>query len=100
MGFAAVQPRNGTITIPAAIRRKFGLDKPGAQVEIVIRDGEIVLLPHVAVPADQAWFWAADWQDRERDADADLSARRYTTFETADDFVGHLSRLDAAADEA
>jgi AbrB family looped-hinge helix DNA binding protein len=55
-GFAQVQPKNGTITIPAQLRRRFGLDQPGAQVEIVVRGSEIVLIPHVAVRTDQAWF--------------------------------------------
>ena len=100
IGFAAVQPKNGTITIPAQLRRRFGLDKPGAQVEIVVRDGEIVLLPHVAVPAEQAWFWTERWQAMEREADAELAAGKSTTFDTADDFLAHLERIDAEADDA
>lgn len=30
----------------------FGLDQPGSQVEVIVRDGEIVLVPHLAVRAD------------------------------------------------
>lgn len=48
-----MQPKNGTITIPAQLRRRFGLDQPGAQVEIVVRGSEIVLVPHAAVRVDQ-----------------------------------------------
>jgi AbrB family looped-hinge helix DNA binding protein len=104
VGFAAVQPKNGTITIPAQLRRRFGLDKPGAQVEIVVRDGEIVLRPHVAVPAEQAWFWTKEWQAKEREADDNLAAGHVTTFDTAEDFVAHLDgiagdRVDDVADE-
>ncbi|MDX2971323.1 AbrB/MazE/SpoVT family DNA-binding domain-containing protein [Kribbella solani] len=99
IGFAAVQPKNGTITIPAQLRRRFGLDKPGAQVEIVVRDGEIVLLPHVAVPAEQAWFWSARWQANEREADTELAAGHATTFDTAEDFLAHLERIDAETDD-
>ncbi len=36
VGFATVQPKNGTITIPAQLRRRLGLDRPGAQVEIEV----------------------------------------------------------------
>ena len=66
--FVTVQSR-GVIAIPTAIRRHFGLDQPGAQVEVIERDGEIVLRPHVAIPADQAWFWTERWQRLERQAD-------------------------------
>jgi bifunctional DNA-binding transcriptional regulator/antitoxin component of YhaV-PrlF toxin-antitoxin module len=49
LGFVAVQSRNGTITIPAGARRALRLDLPGAQVEVILRDHDLVLLPHVAV---------------------------------------------------
>lgn len=97
IGFVAVQPKNGTVTIPAQVRRAFGLDKPGAQVEIVVRNDEIVLVPHIAVPADQAWFWTKGHQEAEREADDDVAAGRQTTFETGDALLAHLERL--AGDE-
>ena len=53
LGFVAVQPRNGTITIPAEARRALRLDLPGAQVEVILRDHDLVLLPHVAVPLER-----------------------------------------------
>ena len=53
LGFVAVQPRNGTITIPAEARRVLRLDLPGAQVEVILRDHDLVLCPHVAIPLDQ-----------------------------------------------
>jgi bifunctional DNA-binding transcriptional regulator/antitoxin component of YhaV-PrlF toxin-antitoxin module len=49
LGFVAIQPRNGTITIPAEARRALRLDLPGAQVEVILRDHDLVLVPHVAV---------------------------------------------------
>lgn len=33
------------------------------------RQAPPVLRPHVAVPADQAWFWTERWQQLEREAD-------------------------------
>lgn len=93
VAFTTVQPKNGTVTIPARLRRQFGLDQAGAQVEIVVRDGEIVLVPHVAVPADQRWFWTPEWQAMEREADEDLAAGRYTEFPTGEDFLAHLDQV-------
>jgi len=48
--FLTLQSR-GTIAIPPAVRRRFGLDRPGAQVELVEReDGVLELRPHVPMP--------------------------------------------------
>src|SRR5882762_1350819 len=52
VALAAVRPSTGSVTIPAKLRRRFGLDKPGAQVEIVVRGDEIVLIPRPAAPAE------------------------------------------------
>ena len=46
-------PRDGTITIPAEARRVLRLDLPGAQVEVILRDHDLVLRPHVAVPLER-----------------------------------------------
>lgn len=87
--FVAVQSR-GLIAIPTAIRRHFGLDQPGAQVEVIQREGEIVLRPHVAVPVDQAWFWSERWQQMERDADDAIGAGHVTVLEGIDELLTDL----------
>ena len=87
--FVTVQSR-GLIAIPTSIRRRFGLDQPGAQVEVIEREGEIVLRPHVAVPVDQAWFWAERWQQMEREADNAIVAGRITTTEGVTEFLDEL----------
>jgi bifunctional DNA-binding transcriptional regulator/antitoxin component of YhaV-PrlF toxin-antitoxin module len=53
LGFVAIQPRNGTITIPAEARRVLRLDTPGVQVEVILRDNDIVLVPHLAISLEQ-----------------------------------------------
>ena len=82
----------GLIAIPTVIRRHFGLDKPGAQVEVIEREGEIVLRPHLAVPTDQTWFWTDRWQQIEREADDAISAGLVTT---VDGVEGLLADLDS-----
>lgn len=39
---------------------------------------------------DQAWFWAPEWQEMEREADADLAAGRLTGYESDEDFLAAL----------
>jgi AbrB family looped-hinge helix DNA binding protein len=56
--FLTLQSR-GTIAIPPAVRRRLGLDRPGAQVEMVEReDGVLELRPYV--PAQVIPLSAAD----------------------------------------
>ena len=39
---------------------------------------------------DQAWFWTPRWQAMEAEAEADIRAGRYQTFNNADDFIAWL----------
>jgi bifunctional DNA-binding transcriptional regulator/antitoxin component of YhaV-PrlF toxin-antitoxin module len=89
-GFVSVQAR-GTVALPPLLRKRYGLDKPGSQVEITERsDGVLELRPAIAVPVSQAWFWTESWQEGERRADADIAAGRTTTYDNVDDFMDSL----------
>ena len=87
--FISVQAR-GTISIPSALRRRYGLDDPGAQVEIIDAGDHIVLRPKVAVDSSQAWFWSADWQAGEIDAEAQRRRGDGTVYESGEDMLGAL----------
>jgi bifunctional DNA-binding transcriptional regulator/antitoxin component of YhaV-PrlF toxin-antitoxin module len=92
-GYAAVQGR-GTVALPAELRRKYRLDEPGAQLEIVEReDGVIELRPTLPVPVDEMWFWTEGHQAAERQAEEDLKAGRYRTFDDAEAFLADLESL-------
>lgn len=91
--FVALQSR-GLLALPRSVRERYGLDKPGAQVEVVERDdGVIELRPHVAVPADQAWFWSERWQTMEREVDEHVARGEVATHETTEELVEHLDSL-------
>ena len=91
--YVGVQSR-GVFALPADMRKRHRLDQPGAQVRIVERDdGVIELHPQVAIPADQAWFWAKRWQAMEAEADADVAAGRLTRHASGDAFLEHLDGL-------
>ncbi|HEX7611671.1 MAG TPA: hypothetical protein VF371_02770 [Candidatus Limnocylindrales bacterium] len=85
-----VQAR-GTVALPADLRRRLHLDQKDSQIKLIEHeDGRVELLPVVAVPADQAWFWTNRWQAMEREADADIAAGRNTIVEGADELIAHL----------
>jgi AbrB family looped-hinge helix DNA binding protein len=86
----AVQSR-GTVALPAELRRRLHLDQGDAQIKLVEHEnGRIELIPVVAVPADQAWFWTERWQAMEREANADVAAGRVTVVDGADELIEHL----------
>lgn len=86
----AVQSR-GTVALPADLRRRLHLDRPDAQVRLIEHeDGRVELVPVVAIPADQAWFWTERWQAMEREADEDVAAQRATVVEGIDELLTHL----------
>ncbi len=86
----SVQSR-GTVALPAEFRQRFRLDGPEAQIRLIDHgDGTAEIVPVVAVPADQAWFWTERWQQMEREADADVAAGRSTVVDGADALLAHL----------
>lgn len=90
--FLSLQSR-GVLALPPEVRKRLGLEVPGAQVEVVEReDGVIELRPQIPVPASQAWFWTEEWQRREREVHDELAAGRVTTFSDGEEFLESLVR--------
>ena len=88
------------MTIPADIRQAARLEE-GDPVEVEIVDGGILLRPMKLIDASQAWFWTPEWQEGERQADADIAAGRGMRFENDEDLLAYLDSrmkpLDADA---
>jgi bifunctional DNA-binding transcriptional regulator/antitoxin component of YhaV-PrlF toxin-antitoxin module len=85
-----VQSR-GTLALPADLRRRLHLDQADSQVKLIEHeDGRVELVPVVAIPADQAWFWTERWQAMEREADADIAAGRATVVKGVDELIALL----------
>lgn len=42
------------------------------------------------IPSDQAWFWSDDWQAMEHEANEDIRAGRYKTFDTVEELLTDL----------
>jgi AbrB family looped-hinge helix DNA binding protein len=95
--YVALQKR-GVIALPLSIRKRFGLDTPGAQLEIIEQDGEIILRPHLPIPADQTWFWTPEWQTKEREVDSYRQAGNVNEFETDEAFLQHLDTLEGTSE--
>lgn len=89
-GFVNLQSR-GVLALPAALRKRYRLDEPGAQVEITERpDGVLELRPAVAIPAQEAWFWDQRWQAGEREVDELVAAGAVQVTDGIDEFLREL----------
>ncbi len=89
----ATMRARGGLTLPAAIRNEVHLQE-GDQVIVSVQDGKVVLTPAAVIPRDQEWFWTADWQAKEAEADADRNAGRVVTFDSDEAFLAALDDLD------
>jgi antitoxin MazE len=88
--FLTLQNR-GLLALPPDVRKRYQLDQPGAQVELVERDdGVLEIRPYVPVPADQAWFWTEEWQAGEREATEELKQGLGRVFEDDESFLASL----------
>ena len=83
--------QNFQITLPAEIRKQFGL-KIGDLVEIAVKGYKLILTPKRTVDLDQAWFWTKEWQEAERDVDAEGKAGRVKKAKTAEELIRALKR--------
>ncbi|KWX02244.1 AbrB/MazE/SpoVT family DNA-binding domain-containing protein [Carbonactinospora thermoautotrophica] len=88
----------GQLTLPPEVRDALHIAE-GDEVEFTItEEGEVLLRGMTSVPADQRWFWTAEWQDGEREASEQIAAGQGTRFDTEAAFLDHLEKLHAEAD--
>ena len=83
--------QNYQITLPAEIRKHFGL-KIGDLVEIAVKRYKLVLTPKRAVDLDQAWFWTKEWQEAEREVDEEVKAGRIKKARSVEELTRELKR--------
>ncbi len=55
-------------------------------------DGTIVLIPHITVPASQAYFWTPRWQKGEKQASHDIKEGRLTRFRSGKALLNELAK--------
>jgi antitoxin MazE len=81
--------RGGQVTIPADLRSQAGI-QIGDYLEVRLEEGHLVLLPKQVIDKEQAWFWTAEWQAAEREAEDDLHTGRVARFDTLEDLIADL----------
>lgn len=66
----------GGITLPRHVRDHMAADSPVVRMSEV-GPGQFMLEIVQVIAAADRWFHAPEWQAKEREADADIAARRY-----------------------
>jgi AbrB family looped-hinge helix DNA binding protein len=84
--------KKAQITIPKAIVDELNLHEDDL-LEARLEDGRIVLVPTVAVPKDQAWYWTEEWQREEREVDEQISTGKATQPMELDEALSVLDGL-------
>lgn len=62
-------------------------------------EGTVTLLRKVVlrqIDPDQLWFWMPDWQEGEREADAQIAAGEGTIYRSDEEFLAHLDSIPPA----
>src|SRR6202167_6629757 len=88
----------GQLTLPEEIRAAAHLEE-GDLLDAEITDEGILLRPQKVIDATQAWFWAKEWQEGEREADTDLSRDRLEVFDSGEEFLTALGSRAKASRE-
>ncbi len=81
--------RHGQVTLPAAVRKRLGIQE-GDIVEVLVEDDRAILLPKKIIDKSQAYFWSREWQEAEKEASEDIKSGRVETFETAEQLIKDL----------
>lgn len=85
----------GQLTLPTEVREALHVSE-GDEVEFTRHDdGTVTVRGLKTVPADQAWFWSADWQAGEREADEEIAADDLSSvYGSAEEMFTDLDKRD------
>lgn len=81
--------KKNILTVPREIADRMHLAE-GDEFIVTEEQGRIVLTPALSIPADQAWFWTAEWQARIAEAEADRVAGNSTVYASEEEFLAAL----------
>ena len=81
------------ITIPRAVFEKLHLDE-GDYLEVQAKDDQLIMTPKKLITKDQAWFYSAEWQKKEVEADEDIAQGELDgPFDSVKDLTAYLKNL-------
>ena len=82
----------GQVTIPTSIRTAARIEE-GDPIEFELVDDGILMRPKKVIDATQAWFWTAEWQAGEREADEEAARDGGVIYEDAESLFTALDAI-------
>lgn len=79
------------ITLPPEARQRLHIGI-GDLVEVRVKEAEIVLRPKSLIDSSQTWFWSKEWQQAEKEVEAEYKAGKYKTAKNVKEFLKELHR--------
>jgi len=77
------------ITLPNEILKKMKLNE-GDTLEITVEDDRIIVKPVMIIDRTQAWFWAKEWQEKEKEVEQDIKKGRIHHVKDVKDLIKKL----------
>ena len=77
------------ITLPSVTRRKLYISV-GDLMEVIVREGTIILKPKKMIDSSQAYFWTKQWQEKEKQVDTDFATGKFQTADSLEEFFRKL----------
>jgi antitoxin PrlF len=82
----------GQVTLPPEVREALHVAE-GDEVEFTVTEsGDVMLRGMTTIPADQRWFWTAEWQAGEREATEQIAAGQTTMYQDPEAMFTDLDR--------
>jgi bifunctional DNA-binding transcriptional regulator/antitoxin component of YhaV-PrlF toxin-antitoxin module len=89
----------GGLVLPDKIQQAAGLvDGDLVYVRVTDEGGAGLQIRLAKIDPDQAWFWTPEWQAKEREADEERAAGRFTTYQSDEEFLAALKQWSHDAD--
>lgn len=77
------------IVIPGDVRKKLKMEI-GDTLEIEEKDNVLLIRPVVMIDKAQAYFWTAEWQKEEKEAEEAKEKGKFREFKRADEAINWL----------
>ena len=77
------------VTLPSAARRKLHISI-GDHMEVIVKEGVVMLKPKKMIDSSQAYFWVKEWQEKEKQVDTDFTTGKFQTADSLEEFFRKL----------